>query len=206
MSNKERGMTLIEVLVSMMLLSLGLVGILSLQLKGAVTIRESGTVGYAPVVVDSLIEAMRSSPALGVKETDSKNGKESIVVKNWDHYGGPALENGKGKCKQDLTQDTTFSTPQEFADLQKCNAIQNFVKNAPPSTKVKLVVCPKESAETSAWPTYSSISCQGGGEDAIVKIAWTSTLVDEEDEAKDLKLEGDRLSYGYLAIVERQKL
>lgn len=202
MNIKERGMTLIEVLVSMMLLSLGLVGLLSLQMKGAVTIRESGIVGYAPVVVDSLIEAMRTDPTLKIKTTSDGSFAESIVIKDWSNYEG-SWENGTGSCAKDLSKDIKFETQKGFAQQQICSAVANFEKNVPPNTKFKLKICPQENSNNASWPTYTNISCSGGGTDVMVKIAWTSTKLDEEESA-NLKLDDENLSSGYQAIVERR--
>lgn len=70
---RQRGVSLIEVMVAVIVFGVGLLGLALMQMKGAQFTKESGSRGNVVVQVRSLMDAMRSNPAaalLPVKAVD----------------------------------------------------------------------------------------------------------------------------------------
>jgi type IV pilus assembly protein PilV len=59
----ERGVSLIEVLVAIVIFSLGLLGLALMQLKGSTFTKEAGARTMSTLQVSSLIDAMQANPA-----------------------------------------------------------------------------------------------------------------------------------------------
>ena len=104
--SRQRGVSLIEVLVAMLIFSIGVLGIALMQIKGAQYTKQAGARTVAVLQARSLADAMRANPAgvYGVaSETDiaSKNGHLSD---SYYAYDGTATPSSSGcpnaACKQ----------------------------------------------------------------------------------------------------------
>jgi len=71
--SRQRGVSLIEVLVAIVVFSVGVLGLALMQVKGAQFTKEAGSRSNVIVQVRSLIDAMRANPAaalMPIKATD----------------------------------------------------------------------------------------------------------------------------------------
>ncbi|BDU21005.1 type IV pilus modification protein PilV [Dyella sp. GSA-30] len=64
--SRQRGVSLIEVLVAIVIFSVGVLGLALLQIKGAQFTKQAGSRSYAIIQVRSLIDAMRANPTVAV--------------------------------------------------------------------------------------------------------------------------------------------
>jgi len=83
--NKQHGFSMIELLVAMLIFSLGLLGIVSLQVTGMRMTRDADLMGRASLYVSSMAEKIRANPSVLVDTVD------------WNQTIQTALPNGFGE-------------------------------------------------------------------------------------------------------------
>ncbi|HEX7816258.1 type IV pilus modification protein PilV [Dyella sp.] len=71
--SRQRGVSLIEVLVAIVIFSVGVLGLALLQIKGAQFTKQAGARSYAIMQVRSLIDAMRANPTVAVLPQKAAN-------------------------------------------------------------------------------------------------------------------------------------
>jgi len=84
LANKHYGFSMIELLVAMLIFSIGLLGIASLQVTGMRMTRDAELMGRASLYVGSMAEKIRANPAASVDTAD------------WNQTIQTALPNGIG--------------------------------------------------------------------------------------------------------------
>ena len=192
---KQKGMTLIEVVVSIILLSFGLTALIALQLRAGETVRESEMISAATMVANSLGEGAKANPVLYVSSDTATS--DTVIERSWTHYVGKTYQ------RADVASSYQFGaneTREEVAQKQLHAATAVLANTLPESSDFRLVVCEEENARTAAWPTYGTIGCGGGGSDLMVKIAWQAPTK-AAAETSGLTLEGTALAYGYQVVV-----
>jgi len=85
LTNKQYGFSMIELLVAMLIFSIGLLGIVSLQVTGLRMTRDAELMGRASLYVSSIAEKIRASPSALVDTDD------------WNQTLQAALPNGFGE-------------------------------------------------------------------------------------------------------------
>src|SRR5690606_29609073 len=91
--SRQRGVSLIEVLVAMLIFSIGVLGIALMQIKGAQYTKQAGARTVAVLQARSLADAMRANPA-GVYGVDNKDlipSKNGDLSDSYYVYSGPAI-------------------------------------------------------------------------------------------------------------------
>lgn len=90
MQGRQRGISLIEVMVAIIVFSIGVMGIAMLQIKGAQFTRQSGARTVAILQARSLADAMRANPAgvYGVASKDLISGKNGDLSTSYYLYDG----------------------------------------------------------------------------------------------------------------------
>jgi len=83
--NKQHGFSMIELLVAMLIFSIGLLGIASLQVTGMRMTRDAELMGRASLYVSSMAEKIRANPSVLVDTVD------------WNQTIQMALPNGFGE-------------------------------------------------------------------------------------------------------------
>ncbi|WP_165488621.1 MULTISPECIES: type IV pilus modification protein PilV [Dyella] len=112
MQSLQRGVSLIEVMVAVIVFSVGVLGIAMLQAKGSQFTKQSGARTVAILQARSLADAMRANPAgvWGVASQDLISGKNGDLSGSYYLYDGttapdPTTCNGVASCvaaKSDL--------------------------------------------------------------------------------------------------------
>lgn len=104
--SRQRGVSLIEVLVAMLIFSIGVLGIALMQIKGAQYTKQSGVRTVAVLQARSLADAMRANPAgvYGVADAGLIAGKNGDVSGSYYLHSGPAIPTSVGcadsACRQ----------------------------------------------------------------------------------------------------------
>jgi type IV pilus assembly protein PilV len=113
-SRAGRGFTLIEILVTLVLISVGLLGVAALQLRTLRANKESYVRSQAGVLAADILDRMRANPSA------FRNGEYDVT---WNGTSAPAPATGSG------SSSTSPSGPRAVADL---TAWQTAINNTLP--------------------------------------------------------------------------
>lgn len=191
LKNPQSGMALIEVLVAMLVLTIGIVALLSVQLRTVASVREAETQTIVSQITQNLMEGMLINPTI-----DSDSNK-----KNYNLYTGsytPSSSDG----------DFTLNNLKTKKDLAK-SQLDRFgyeLKNAlPDAAAIHYAVCKDSSGNA---PTLSdsgvfSSNCDNKANgDTLIKVLWVNDSAGDSDIARtNLEANGDNIVYTYQARV-----
>lgn len=191
LKNPQSGMALIEVLVAMLVLTIGILALLSVQLRTVASVREAETQTIVSQITQNLMEGMLMNPTI-----DSGSNK-----KNYNLYTGsytPSSSDG----------DFTLNNLKTKKDLAKAQ-LDRFgyeLKNAlPDAAAIHYAVCKDSSGNA---PTLSdsgafSSNCDNKANgDTLIKVLWVNDSAGDSDIAHtNLEANGDNIVYTYQARV-----
>lgn len=191
LKNPQSGMALIEVLVAMLVLTIGILALLSVQLRMVASVREAETQTIVSQITQNLMEGMLMNPTI-----DSDSNK-----KNYNLYTGsytPSSSDG----------DFTLNNLKTKKDLAKAQ-LDRFgyeLKNAlPDAAAIHYAVCKDSSGNA---PTLSdsgafSSNCDNKANgDTLIKVLWVNDSAGDSDIARtNLEANGDNIVYTYQARV-----
>lgn len=191
LKNPQSGMALIEVLVAMLVLTIGILALLSVQLRTVASVREAETQTIVSQITQNLMEGMLMNPTI-----DSDSNK-----KNYNLYTGsytPSSSDG----------DFTLNNLKSKKDLAKAQ-LDRFgyeLKNAlPDAAAIHYAVCKDSSGNA---PTLSdsgafSSNCDNKANgDTLIKVLWVNDSAGDSDIAHtNLEANGDNIVYTYQARV-----
>lgn len=191
LKDSQSGMALIEVLVAMLVLTIGILALLSVQLRTVASVREAETQTIVSQITQNLMEGMLMNPTI-----DSDSNK-----KNYNLYmGNPTLSAVDGDFAIDA-----IKTKAQLAEEQ-LKRFSYELKNAlPDAAAIHYAVC-KDSlgaAPTlSAGSTFSQ-NCDGSANgDTLIKVLWVNDSAGDSDIARtNLETNGDNIVYTYQARV-----
>ncbi|HEZ5310034.1 MULTISPECIES: type IV pilus modification protein PilV [Neisseria] len=191
LKDPQSGMALIEVLVAMLVLTIGILALLSVQLRTVASVREAETQTIVSQITQNLMEGMLMNPTI-----DSDSNK-----KNYNLYTGsytPSSSDG----------DFTLNNLKTKKDLAKAQ-LDRFgyeLKNAlPDAAAIHYAVCKDSSGNA---PTLSdsgvfSSNCDNKANgDTLIKVLWVNDSAGDSDIARtNLEANGDNIVYTYQARV-----
>lgn len=191
LKNPQSGMALIEVLVAMLVLTIGILALLSVQLRTVASVREAETQTIVSQITQNLMEGMLINPTIN---SDSNK-------KNYNLYTGsytPSSSDG----------DFTLNNLKTKKDLAK-SQLDRFgyeLKNAlPDAAAIHYAVCKDSSGNA---PTLSdsgvfSSNCDNKANgDTLIKVLWVNDSAGDSDIARtNLEANGDNIVYTYQARV-----
>ncbi|WP_308028118.1 type IV pilus modification protein PilV [Neisseria bergeri] len=191
LKDPQSGMALIEVLVAMLVLTIGILALLSVQLRTVASVREAETQTIVSQITQNLMEGMLMNPTI-----DSDSNK-----KNYNLYTGsytPSSSDG----------DFTLNNLKTKKDLAKAQ-LDRFgyeLKNAlPDAAAIHYAVCKDSSGNE---PTLSdsgvfSSNCDNKANgDTLIKVLWVNDSAGDSDIARtNLEANGDNIVYTYQARV-----
>ena len=182
-------MTIIEVLVSMLILGLGVLVLLATQLRTAAGVQEAEQQTIVSQEVQNLIEGMLANPTLSA---DTASGSKGWTKKSYAAYIN--RENPSGT----ISASSTSMSKQVLADAQ-INEFRQALDNRLPNTNASSTICIDSSG---AAPTASGTikwNCDGNGATTMVKVIWQVTT--DNNNASGITMNGDRAVYTYQARI-----
>lgn len=192
LKNPQSGMALIEVLVAMLVLTIGILALLSVQLRTVASVREAETQTIVSQITQNLMEGMLMNPTI-----DSDSNKKNYNLYMGNHHTLSAVDG-------DFAVDAVKSKK----DLAKAQ-LDRFgyeLKNAlPDAAAIYYAIC-KDSlgvAPTlSAGSTFSSNCDASANGDTLIKVLWVNDSAGDSDISRtNLEVSGDNIVYTYQARV-----
>ncbi|HFA5886457.1 TPA: type IV pilus modification protein PilV [Neisseria gonorrhoeae] len=191
LKNPQSGMALIEVLVAMLVLTIGILALLSVQLRTVASVREAETQTIVSQITQNLMEGMLMNPTI-----DSDSNK-----KNYNLYrpytptpsgGDFKLNNNNLISKKDLAKAQL-----DRFDYELRNAL-------PDAVAIHYAVCKDSSggAPTLSGGTFSPNCDNKANGDTLIKVLWVNDSAGDSDISRtNLEVSGDNIVYTYQARV-----
>lgn len=190
LKNPQSGMALIEVLVAMLVLTIGILALLSVQLRTVASVREAETQTIVSQITQNLMEGMLMNPTI---DSDSNKKNYNLYTESYTSTssdGDFALD--KLKSKKDLAK----------AQLDRFGY---ELKNAlPDAVAIHYAVCKDSSGGA---PTLSggafSLNCDNKANgDTLIKVLWVNDSAGDSDISRtNLEVSGGNIVYTYQARV-----
>ncbi|MBW3862608.1 type IV pilus modification protein PilV [Neisseria meningitidis] len=192
LKNPQSGMALIEVLVAMLVLTIGILALLSVQLRTVASVREAETQTIVSQITQNLMEGMLMNPTI-----DSDSNKKNYNLYMGNHHTLSVVDG-------DFAIDA-IKTKTQLAEVQ-LKRFSYELKNAlPDAAAIHYAVCKDSSG---AAPTLSaggafSQNCDGSANgDTLIKVLWVNDSAGDSDIARtNLETNGNNIVYTYQARV-----
>ncbi|HGJ8460832.1 TPA: type IV pilus modification protein PilV [Neisseria gonorrhoeae] len=190
LKNPQSGMALIEVLVAMLVLTIGILALLSVQLRTVASVREAETQTIVSQITQNLMEGMLMNPTI---DSDSNKKNYNLYTESYtptSSDGDFALD--KLKSKKDLAK----------AQLDRFGY---ELKNAlPDAVAIHYAVCKDSSggAPTLSGGAFSSNCDNKANGDTLIKVLWVNDSAGDSDISRtNLEVSGGNIVYTYQARV-----
>lgn len=193
LKNPQSGMALIEVLVAMLVLTIGILALLSVQLRTVASVREAETQTIVSQITQNLMEGMLMNPTI-----DSDSNKKNYNLYMGNYHTLSAVDG-------DFAVDAVKSKK----DLAKAQ-LDRFgyeLKNAlPDAAAIHYAVCKDSSGAAPSLSdsgTFSS-NCDNNkaNGDTLIKVLWVNDSAGDSDIAHtNLETNGNNIVYTYQARV-----
>lgn len=191
LKNPQSGMALIEVLVAMLVLTIGILALLSVQLRTVASVREAETQTIVSQITQNLMEGMLMNPTI---DLDSNKKNYSLYM------GKQTLSAVDGKFMLDAEKSKA-----QLAEEQ-LKRFSHELKNAlPDAVAIRYAVCKDSSGEA---PTLSdsgvfSPNCDNKANgDTLIKVLWVNDSAGDSDISRtNLEVSRDNIVYTYQARV-----
>lgn len=191
LKNPQSGMALIEVLVAMLVLTIGILALLSVQLRTVASVREAETQTIVSQITQNLMEGMLMNPTI-----DSDGNKKNYNLYMGNHHTLSAVDGDFAvdavKSKKDLAE----------AQLKR---FSYELKNAlPDAAAIYYAICKDSSgnAPTFSGNAFSSNCDNKANGDTLIKVLWVNDSAGDSDISRtNLEVSGDNIVYTYQARV-----
>lgn len=191
LKNPQSGMALIEVLVAMLVLTIGILALLSVQLRTVASVREAETQTIVSQITQNLMEGMLMNPTI-----DSDSNK-----KNYNLYTGPYTPTYSGG---DFKLNNLISK-KDLAKTQLDRFGYELKQALPDAVDIRYAVCKDSSGDA---PTLSdsgvfSPNCDDKANgDTLIKVLWVNDSAGDSDISRtNFEVSGDNIVYTYQARV-----
>ncbi|HFC6304972.1 TPA: type IV pilus modification protein PilV [Neisseria meningitidis] len=192
LKNPQSGMALIEVLVAMLVLTIGILALLSVQLRTVASVREAETQTIVSQITQNLMEGMLMNPTI-----DSDSNKKNYNLYMGNHHTLSVVDGD--------FQVGVIKTKTQLAEAQ-LKRFSYELKNALlDAAAIHYAVCKDSSG---AAPTLSaggafSQNCDGSANgDTLIKVLWVNDSAGDSDIARtNLETNGNNIVYTYQARV-----
>lgn len=192
LKNPQSGMALIEVLVAMLVLTIGILALLSVQLRTVASVREAETQTIVSQITQNLMEGMLMNPTI-----DSDSNKKNYNLYMGNHHTLSAVDGDFAvdavKSKKDLAKAQLDRFGYELK-----NALQD-------AAAIYYAVCKDSSGAAptlSAGSAFSSNCDNKANGDTLIKVLWVNDSAGDSDIARtNLETNGNNIVYTYQARV-----
>ncbi|HFC7547311.1 TPA: type IV pilus modification protein PilV [Neisseria meningitidis] len=191
LKDSQSGMALIEVLVAMLVLTIGILALLSVQLRTVASVREAETQTIVSQITQNLMEGILMNPTI-----DSDSNKKNYNLYMGNHHTLSAVD---GDFQVDAIKTKT-----QLAEAQ-LKRFSYELKNAlPDAAAIHYAVCKDSSGNA---PTFSgnafSSNCDNKADgDTLIKVLWVNDSAGDSDISRtNLEVSGDNIVYTYQARV-----
>lgn len=194
LKNPQSGMTLIEVLVAMFVLTIGILALLSVQLRTVTSVREAETQTIVSQITQNLMEGMLINPTIG-----SDSGKKAYTL---------YMKKGVSSSNDGEFTIDAIKTKEQLAEAQ-LKRFSYELKNAlPDAANIYYAVCKDSSgaAPTLSGKGFSSNCDNKANGDTLIKVLWVKDSEGQSDiDSTNLKTHGNNIVYTYQARVGGQE-
>ena len=194
LKNPQSGMTLIEVLVAMFVLTIGILALLSVQLRTVTSVREAETQTIVSQITQNLMEGMLINPTIG-----SDTGKKAYTL---------YMKKGVSSANDGEFTIDAIKTKEQLAEAQ-LKRFSYELKNAlPDAANIYYAVCKDSSgaAPTLSGKGFSSNCDNKANGDTLIKVLWVNDSEGQQDiDSTNLKTHGNNIVYTYQARVGGQE-
>ncbi|HFC9054823.1 TPA: type IV pilus modification protein PilV [Neisseria gonorrhoeae] len=192
LKNPQSGMALIEVLVAMLVLTIGILALLSVQLRTVASVREAETQTIVSQITQNLMEGMLMNPTI-----DSDSNK-----KNYNLYTRPYTPTPSGGDFK--LNNNNLISKKDLAKAQ-LDRFDYELRNAlPDAVAIRYAVCKDSSggAPTLSGGTFSPNCDNKANGDTLIKVLWVNDSAGDSDISRtNLEVSGDNIVYTYQARV-----
>lgn len=192
LKNPQSGMALIEVLVAMLVLTIGILALLSVQLRTVASVREAETQTIVSQITQNLMEGMLMNPTI-----DSDSNK-----KNYNLYTRPYTPTPSGGDFK--LNNNNLISKKDLAKAQ-LDRFDYELRNAlPDAVAIHYAVCKGSSggAPTLSGGTFSPNCDNKANGDTLIKVLWVNDSAGDSDISRtNLEVSGDNIVYTYQARV-----
>jgi type IV pilus assembly protein PilV len=178
-SARNAGFSLIEVLISIIILSFGLLGMVGLQAAALQANRDARLQSVATTLGRELAEMMRGNKAVAILPANPYLGAYSNPAGTT-----PMTHPSPSYC---LNADAAVAAPATSACIDTAEIARAEmtgwlakVDNALPGARVEVCVDPSPYDTTTGLPQWSSCSSAGGGA-VVIKIGWTRSTTNRDN-------------------------
>ncbi|HFB4994199.1 TPA: type IV pilus modification protein PilV [Neisseria gonorrhoeae] len=192
LKNPQSGMALIEVLVAMLVLTIGILALLSVQLRTVASVREAETQTIVSQITQNLMEGMLMNPTI-----DSDSNK-----KNYNLYTKPYIPT---PSDGDFKLNNNLISKKDLAKAQLDRFGYELKQALPDAVAIHYAVCKDSSGDA---PTLSdsgdfSSNCDDKANgDTLIKVLWVNDSAGDSDISRtNLEVSGDNIVYTYQARV-----
>ncbi|EMR8409470.1 type IV pilus modification protein PilV [Neisseria gonorrhoeae] len=191
LKNPQSGMALIEVLVAMLVLTIGILALLSVQLRTVASVREAETQTIVSQITQNLMEGMLMNPTI---DSDSNKKNYNLYMRN------SILSAVDGDFKVDAVKSKV-----QLADEQ-LKRFSYELKNAlPDAVGIHYAVCKDSSGKEptlSDSSVFSSNCDNKANGDTLIKVLWVNDSAGDSDISRtNLEVSGGNIVYTYQARV-----
>ncbi|HGO6632864.1 TPA: type IV pilus modification protein PilV [Neisseria gonorrhoeae] len=190
LKNPQSGMALIEVLVAMLVLTIGILALLSVQLRTVASVREAETQTIVSQITQNLMEGMLMNPTI---DSDSNKKNYNLYTKSYPSTSS----NGDFKLDNLISKRDLAKTQLDRFGYELKNAL-------PDAVAIHYAVCKDSSGDA---PTLSggifSPNCDNKANgDTLIKVLWVNDSAGDSDISRtNLEVSGDNIVYTYQARV-----
>lgn len=191
LKDSQSGMALIEVLVAMLVLTIGILALLSVQLRTVASVREAETQTIVSQITQNLMEGMLMNPTI-----NSDSNKKNYNLYMGNHHALSVVDGD--------FQVGVIKTKTQLAEAQ-LKRFSYELKNAlPDAAAIHYAVCKDSSgnAPTFSGNAFSSNCDASANGDTLIKVLWVNDSAGDSDiNRTNLETNGNNIVYTYQARV-----
>ncbi len=175
--NTQTGFALIEVLVSMIILAIGIIALLSTQIRSVAGVREAEGQTVIANAAQNLIEGMTANPVVAAAAASATQWN----TKSYENYETGVIRAGAAACESAIAVGDDWGKA-ALSERQLCQFQQTLLDGLP-DANVEFRICRDDSGNALEVSRASSgavvwPNCNGRG-DTLIQVAWQAPLENE---------------------------